>query len=50
MSYDTPDFVAIRERILRDVRNLDADAATDADSDNFIRACLTANYSRHGGQ
>lgn len=45
MSYQTPDFVAIRARILRDVQNLDADAALDADSDNFIRACLTASVA-----
>lgn len=43
MPYKTPDFTAIRERILRDIRNLDADAHIDVDSDNFIRASATAS-------
>lgn len=43
MPYKTPDFTAIRERLLRDIRNLDADAHTSADSDNFIRSSATAS-------
>ena len=43
MPYTIPDFAAIRDRVLRDVRNLDATAHTDADSDNYIRATATAS-------
>lgn len=43
MAYTIPDFETIRERILRDVANLDATAHTDGDSDNYIRATATAS-------
>lgn len=43
MPYTTPDYAAIRDRQLRDIRNLDADAHTQPDSDNFIRASATAS-------
>lgn len=43
MPYATPSFEDIRERMLRDVRNLDADAHTGPDSDNFIRSSATAS-------
>lgn len=43
MPYSTPSFEDIRERMLRDLRNLDADAHTGPDSDGFIRASATAS-------
>lgn len=43
MPYTTPNFTTIRDRILRDIRNLDESAHTDVDSDNFIRASATAS-------
>lgn len=43
MGYTIPDFETIRERILRDIANLDATAHTDDDSDNYIRATATAS-------
>ena len=35
MPYTTPDFATIRERMLRDARNLDPTAPADGDSDLF---------------
>ena len=43
MPYKTPVFAAIRERMLRDARNLDPTAPADADSDLFVRASCTAS-------
>ena len=42
MPYTNPDFATIRERMLRDARNLDPTASTDGDSDLFVR------YLMHG--
>lgn len=41
--YTIPTFEEIRQAYLRDVKNLLPDAATDADSDHFIRATATAS-------
>ena len=41
--YAIPTFEAIRAAILRDIRNVLPDAATDADSDFYIRATATAS-------
>lgn len=43
MPYLIPDFEEIRNRILRDTRNLDKDAHTSHDSDHYIRASVTAS-------
>ncbi|MEG6503581.1 baseplate J/gp47 family protein, partial [Desulfovibrio sp. 1214_IL3152] len=43
MPYTIPSFDSIRTRMLRDMRNLDPAAHTDADSDNYIRATGTAS-------
>lgn len=43
MPYTVPTFAEIRARQLRDARNLDATAHTDADSDLFIRASCVAS-------
>lgn len=43
MPYTPPDFAAIRERMLRDARNLDPTAPTDGDSDLFVRSSCTAS-------
>ncbi|WP_027181659.1 baseplate J/gp47 family protein [Oleidesulfovibrio alaskensis] len=43
MPYITPDFAAIRQGILRDTQNLQPDAATLPDSDNYVRASATAS-------
>lgn len=43
MPYDIPDFEEIRDRILRDARNLDQDAHITTDSDHYIRASVTAS-------
>lgn len=43
MPYIVPSFAEIRARQLRDARNLDATAPTDADSDLYIRASCTAS-------
>ena len=45
MPYSIPSFDDIRQRQLRDARNLDATAHTDADSDLYIRASATASAS-----
>ena len=38
MPLQTPDFQALRERYLQEVRNQNPQAATSADSDHFVRA------------
>lgn len=43
MPYTPPDFATIRERMLRDARNLDPTAPTGGDSDLFIRSSCTAS-------
>lgn len=43
MPYTVPTFDEIRQRQLRDARNLDATAHIDADSDLYIRASSTAS-------
>ena len=43
MPYTPPDFAAIRERMLRDARNLDPSAPADGDSDLFVRSSCTAS-------
>ena len=43
MPYTNPDFATIRERMLRDARNLDPTAPTDGDSDLFVRSSCTAS-------
>lgn len=43
MPYEIPSFDSIRARMLRDMRNLDPTAHTDADSDNYLRATGTAS-------
>lgn len=43
MPYTPPDFATIRERMLRDARNLDLTAPTGGDSDLFIRSSCTAS-------
>lgn len=43
MPYANPDFATIRERMLRDARNLDPTAPTDGDSDLFVRSSCTAS-------
>lgn len=45
MPYNIPSFDEIRQRQLRDARNLDATAHTETDSDLYIRACATASAS-----
>lgn len=47
MPYSIPTFESIRANYLRDIKNLDAQAHTDADSDAFIRGTATAS-SVHG--
>jgi len=41
--YDIPDFDSIRATYLRDVRNLLPDAATDGDSDIYVRATAASS-------
>ena len=41
--YDIPDFDSIRATYLRDVRNLLPDAATDSDSDVYVRATAASS-------
>lgn len=43
MPYTTPDFATIRERMLRDARNLDPTAPADGDSDLFVRSSCVAS-------
>ncbi|UTH76016.1 baseplate J/gp47 family protein [Chromobacterium sp. IIBBL 290-4] len=43
MPLSTPDFAALRDAWLRDLQNLRADAALTPDSDNFVRASVTAS-------
>lgn len=43
MPYAVPDFAALREHYLRDVRNLRPDAHVDGDSDHFVRGSAVAS-------
>ncbi len=43
MTFTLPSFAQIRADYLRDLKNLDATAHTDIDSDNFIRASAVAS-------
>lgn len=43
MPYTPPDFATIRERMLRDARNLDPTAPADGDSDLFVRSSCVAS-------
>ena len=43
MPYTIPDFASLRERYLRDVRNLRPEAHTDGDSDNFVRGSAVSS-------
>lgn len=43
MPYTTPDYLAIRDAILRDIANQQSDASIDADSDFTIRANATGS-------
>ena len=43
MPYTVPDFAVIRERYLRDVRNLRPQAHIDGDSDHFVRGSAVAS-------
>lgn len=43
MPYTIPDFATIRERMLRDARNLDPTAPADGDSDLFVRSSCVAS-------
>ncbi len=43
MPYDIPTFEALRLAYLRDVKNLDAEAHIDTDSDNFIRGSAVSS-------
>jgi uncharacterized phage protein gp47/JayE len=41
--YEIPDFATLRATYLRDVRNLLPDAATDGDSDVYVRATAASS-------